>query len=163
MEWLCERLCVCVCTGKRHALVLFFFLADKSCLKNRDATHQLLGQRESKLSVWLAAQGEWVGNQCNSQKVGLSNGHGWSQCSQWISGHSAMPKSSWLFSGSGFAAFQSLLSAHVCDSVLLQGPIFQHRNAWKRWRKIKSDDQSHTGLSLSFEVWWRGPGLTLWH
>lgn len=126
------RVCTSVCVTNGPKACISSFFADKSCTENRDATHQLLGQRESKLSLWHTAEretgeGETGGsgglswNQCESQKFGPSNGHGWNRYSQWISGHSAMPKSPWIFSGSGIAAFQSLVSAHVCDSVLLRG------------------------------------------
>lgn len=67
-----------------------------------------------------------------------------------VSGHTAMPKSPWLFSGSGVASIQSVLSAQVCDLVLLRGLYYRQTYL----KKIKSDYQSHRVLSLLFGVWW---------
>lgn len=135
--WMCRpthaHLCVCIISVPKACTSSFF--ADKSCPENRDGTHQLLGQKEPKLSVWHGAEKETGGGglkiNAKAKNAALSNGHGWNPYSHWISGHSAMSKSPWLFSGSGVAAFQSLLSAHVCDSVLLRGSIFHWRNTSK--------------------------------
>lgn len=49
----CGGTCVCmfVCVTSGPKAYISSFSADKSCPENRDATHQLLGQREPKLSV----------------------------------------------------------------------------------------------------------------
>lgn len=78
------------------------------------------------------------------QNAHFSNGPGWNQLSQRISGHTAMPKSPWLFSGSGVASFQSVLSAQVCDLVLLRGLYYTQTSL----NKIKSDYQSHSVFCL---------------
>lgn len=84
------------------------------------------------------------------QNARFSNGPGWDQLSQRVSGRTAMPKSLWLFSGSGVASFQSVLSAQVCDLVLLRGLYYRQTYL----NKIKSDYQWHRVLSLLFGLWW---------
>lgn len=52
------RVCTFVCVASGPKACISSFFADKSCPENRDATHQLLGQREPKLSVWHATERE---------------------------------------------------------------------------------------------------------
>lgn len=139
--YVCEGMCVhvCVCHTRTKGMHQVIFCWQELPRKQRRYSSSFRSEGAQIECVTYSREGDWrrggwgggTRNQWESQKVGLSNGHGWNQYSQWISGRSAMPKSPWLFSGSGVAAFQSLLSALVCDLVLLKGLYF----SGKRHRK----------------------------
>lgn len=130
--YVCEGVCAgCVCHERTKGMHQFMFCWKELPRKQRRYSSSFRSEgAQIECVTYRREGGGWGGggggtwNQCESQKVGLSNGHGWNQYSQWISGRSAMSKSPWLFSGSGVAAFQSLLSAHVCDLLLLKGLYF---------------------------------------
>lgn len=153
-----------MCVSQAYHAHAFRFFCWPEWPENRDGTHQLLGQREPEVSVWHGAEKETAGGggwtQKSTQKpkkARFSNGHGWNQYSQWISGPSAMPKSPWLFSGSEVAAFQSFFSAYACDFGLFRGVHFSRETQ----KKLNSNWLiSHTGFSV-FHLGCVGVGLAV--
>lgn len=110
-------------------------------LENREATHQLLGQKEPKLTVWQTARA-----QCECQKGSFQNGHSWSQYSQRISGHSALSKSPDYFLVQGLLQFKGPLYPHLCFGIF-KGSIVHWRNTQRPKIKLKVTI-NHTGSTV---------------
>lgn len=181
-EWRQGRtvyLCVCVwgqfaqaaCasqTDQSHAPVAFWL--KRTAPQNRDATHQLLGHRVPKLSVWHTDEREagegGLEISVKARKLGFQMVM--VETSIQSEFPAAVPCLSppWLFSGSRVAAFQSLLSAHVCDLVLLKGLYFNGKTHRKPKAKLKVTINNRVLLSYVVGVvvrTWTFHGLTPQH